>query len=256
MCVFLFCYLLTPDLEAHCVHRASAAWEVNMHPLRPLPGVADNLWHSTEHISGHIILAHHFSGDKKKSRPDNKPACTRKWTRAHVWLSKASYWRCQRRPPRGQSWPAANFMSDYPGSQSLLRTLTSIEKKKKRWRNNLCSLVFVSPQIIKSWRERRGFVACWSTPTSVSCEASTQNARTDIECPSHILFAVSSGESCNGHSSSRHELWEGGGTKRACFVQVFNDDVSARCIRRVIKRKRPRTLNDPLLSFSLIKRNI
>lgn len=52
-------------------------------------------------------------------------------TRAEVWLSSASYWRCQRRPPRGQSWPAANFMSDYSGSQSLLRTLTSIKKKKK-----------------------------------------------------------------------------------------------------------------------------
>lgn len=45
-----------------------------MQPLRLLPGVADSLWHTTKHISGHIIFAHHFIGDKEKSRPDNEPA--------------------------------------------------------------------------------------------------------------------------------------------------------------------------------------
>lgn len=56
------------------MHKATAAREVNMHPLRLLPGVADSLWHTTKHISGHIIFAHHFVGDKEKSRPDNEPA--------------------------------------------------------------------------------------------------------------------------------------------------------------------------------------
>lgn len=78
VCVFLH-FFLTPDLRAHSVHEASAAREVNMHPLRLLPGVADSLWHTTKHISGHIICADHFAGDKEKSRPDNEPAhaCTR-----------------------------------------------------------------------------------------------------------------------------------------------------------------------------------
>lgn len=49
-------------------------------------------------------------------------------------------------------------------------------------------------------------------------------------------------------------LWEKKSPKRACFVQVFNDDVSVRYSSRVIKRKRSRTLADPLLSFALIKR--
>lgn len=34
-------------------------------------------------------------------------------------------------------------------------------------------------------------------------------------------------------------LWEKKNPKRACFVQVFNDDVSVRYSSRVIKRKRP-----------------